>query len=66
MEDIVHERLIGQDEAVTAVAEALREYRSGLHAQGGPIASFLFVGPTGVGKTELAKILARSNLAPKK
>jgi len=58
MEDIVHRRLIGQDEAVTAVAEALREYRSGLARQGGPIASFLFVGPTGVGKTELAKILA--------
>ena len=58
MEDTVHERLIGQDEAVTAVAEALREYRSGLARQGGPIASFLFVGPTGVGKTELAKILA--------
>jgi ATP-dependent Clp protease ATP-binding subunit ClpC len=58
MEDIVHQRLIGQDEAVAAVAEALREYRSGLARQGGPIASFLFVGPTGVGKTELAKILA--------
>jgi ATP-dependent Clp protease ATP-binding subunit ClpA len=58
MEDIVHQRLIGQEEAVTAVAEALREYRSGLARQGGPIASFLFVGPTGVGKTELAKILA--------
>ncbi len=58
LEDTVHERLIGQEEAVTAVAEALREYRSGLARRGGPIASFLFVGPTGVGKTELAKILA--------
>jgi ATP-dependent Clp protease ATP-binding subunit ClpC len=58
LEEIVHGRLIGQDEAVTAVAEALREYRSGLARQKGPIASFLFVGPTGVGKTELAKVLA--------
>jgi ATP-dependent Clp protease ATP-binding subunit ClpC len=58
IEDVIHERLIGQDEAVTAIAEALREYRSGLARKGGPIASFLFVGPTGVGKTELAKILA--------
>ena len=58
LEDIVHERLVGQDEAVKAVAEALREYRSGLARRAGPIASFLFVGPTGVGKTQLAKILA--------
>ncbi len=57
LEDIVHERLVGQDEAVKAVAEALREYRSGLARRTGPIASFLFVGPTGVGKTQLAKIL---------
>ena len=58
LEDIIHNRLVDQEEAVTAVAEALREYRSGLTRKGGPIASFLFVGPTGVGKTELAKILA--------
>ncbi len=58
LEDIIHERLVDQEEAVAAVAEALREYRSGLARKGGPIASFLFVGPTGVGKTELAKILA--------
>jgi ATP-dependent Clp protease ATP-binding subunit ClpC len=58
MEKLIHERLIGQDEAVKAVAQALREYRSGLARKGGPIASFLFVGPTGVGKTELAKTLA--------
>jgi ATP-dependent Clp protease ATP-binding subunit ClpC len=58
MEDIIHKRMIGQEEAVKAVATALREYRSGLSRKGGPIASFLFVGPTGVGKTELAKILA--------
>ncbi len=58
MEDIIHERLVDQEEAVKAVSQALREYRSGLTRQGGPIASFLFVGPTGVGKTELAKIIA--------
>ena len=58
MEELIHERIVGQDEAVKAVAQALREYRSGLTRKGGPIASFLFVGPTGVGKTELAKILA--------
>ncbi|HVO28373.1 MAG TPA: ATP-dependent Clp protease ATP-binding subunit [Candidatus Paceibacterota bacterium] len=58
MEDIIHKRLVDQEEAVKAVATALREYRSGLARKGGPIASFLFVGPTGVGKTELAKILA--------
>ncbi len=59
LEDTIHQSLIGQDEAVHAVSEALREYRSGLTRQGGPIASFLFVGPTGVGKTELAKTLAK-------
>ncbi|MBI2033478.1 MAG: ATP-dependent Clp protease ATP-binding subunit [Candidatus Liptonbacteria bacterium] len=58
LEAIIHERLIDQDEPVKAVSDALRAYRSGLSRPGGPIASFLFVGPTGVGKTELAKILA--------
>jgi len=58
LEEIIHRRLINQEEAVKAVAESLREYRSGLAREGGPIAAFLFVGPTGVGKTELAKILA--------
>jgi ATP-dependent Clp protease ATP-binding subunit ClpC len=58
LEEVIHERLIDQEEAVTAVANVLREYRSGLAKPGGPIAIFLFVGPTGVGKTELAKILA--------
>ena len=57
MEEIIHEKLVGQEEAVKAVAQAIREYRSGLTRKGGPIASFLFVGPTGVGKTELAKVL---------
>lgn len=66
MEDIIHERLIGQEEAVKAVAQALREYRSGLARPGGPIASFLFVGPTGVGKTELAKILAKIQFGSEK
>lgn len=59
LESVIHERLINQEEAVKAVANALREYRSGLARKGGPIAGFLFVGPTGVGKTELAKILTR-------
>jgi ATP-dependent Clp protease ATP-binding subunit ClpC len=58
MEQMIHERFVGQDEAVKAIATALREYRSGLARPGGPIASFLFVGPTGVGKTELAKTLS--------
>jgi ATP-dependent Clp protease ATP-binding subunit ClpC len=66
MEDIIHERLIDQEEAVKAVAQSLREYRSGLTRQGGPIASFLFVGPTGVGKTELAKILAKIQFGSEK
>jgi ATP-dependent Clp protease ATP-binding subunit ClpC len=58
LEAIIHEKLVDQEEAVSAVSRALREYRSGLSRHGGPIASFLFVGPTGVGKTELSKILA--------
>lgn len=59
LENIIHENLIDQEQAVSAVSRALREYRSGLSRKGGPIASFLFVGPTGVGKTELSKILAK-------
>ena len=66
LEEVIHERLIGQDEAVKAVANAVREYRSGLTRRGGPIASFLFVGPTGVGKTELAKILAKIQFGSEK
>lgn len=58
LENIIHQKLIDQEEAVTSVASAIREYRAGLAKSKGPIATFLFVGPTGVGKTELSKILA--------
>ena len=58
LEEIMHKRIIGQDEAVKAVAEAIRRARAGLKDPNRPIGSFLFLGPTGVGKTELAKTLA--------
>ena len=58
MEDRLHQRVIGQDEAVEAVSSALRRSRAGLQDPDRPIGSFLFVGPTGVGKTELARALA--------
>ncbi len=58
MEDIIHERLINQDMAVKAVASALRRARTELRDEGRPIVNLLFLGPTGVGKTELAKIVA--------
>jgi ATP-dependent Clp protease ATP-binding subunit ClpB len=58
MEDRLHERVIGQDEAISAVSNALRRSRAGLSDPNRPIGSFLFLGPTGVGKTELAKALA--------
>ncbi len=58
LEDKLHERVIGQDEAVSAVAGAIRRNRAGLSDPNRPIGSFLFLGPTGVGKTELAKALA--------
>jgi ATP-dependent Clp protease ATP-binding subunit ClpC len=58
LEDTLHQRLIGQEEAVTAVSKAIRRARVGLKSPDRPIASFIFSGPTGVGKTELAKSLA--------
>ena len=59
LEDELHKRVIGQDEAVTAVAEAVIRARSGLKDPNRPIGSFIFLGPTGVGKTELARALAQ-------
>ena len=58
MEDLLHKRLVGQDEAVDTVSDAIRRARSGLKDPRRPIGTFLFLGPTGVGKTELAKALA--------
>jgi ATP-dependent Clp protease ATP-binding subunit ClpB len=58
LEDVLHERVVGQDEAVSAVANAIRRSRAGLADPNRPIGSFLFLGPTGVGKTELARALA--------
>ncbi len=60
LESILHDRLIGQDEAVVAVAKAVRRARAGLKDPKRPIGSFIFLGPTGVGKTELARALAES------
>ena len=58
MEDVLHDRVIGQEDAVSAVANAIRRSRAGLSDPNRPIGSFLFLGPTGVGKTELARTLA--------
>ncbi|MBM3190181.1 MAG: AAA family ATPase, partial [Chloroflexi bacterium] len=58
MEERLHERVVGQDEAISAVANAVRRARSGLQDPNRPIGSFIFLGPTGVGKTELARALA--------
>ncbi|MHC0433302.1 ATP-dependent Clp protease ATP-binding subunit [Streptomyces sp. O3] len=58
LEDALHSRVVGQDEAVTAIAQAVRRNRAGMGDPGRPVGSFLFLGPTGVGKTELAKALA--------
>src|ERR687892_273309 len=60
LEEQLHERVVGQDEAVKAVAEAIRRARAGLSDSNRPIGSFLFLGPTGVGKTELARTLAEA------
>ena len=60
LEDILHQRVIGQDEAVSAVAKAIKRARAGLKDPKRPIGSFLFLGPTGVGKTELCKALAEA------
>lgn len=60
LEDELHKRVIGQDDAVTKVAEAIIRSKAGIKDPGKPIGSFLFLGPTGVGKTELAKTLARN------
>ncbi len=57
MEDIIKRRVVGQDEAVTAVANVIRRSKAGLNEKGKPIGSFIFLGPTGVGKTELARAL---------
>jgi ATP-dependent Clp protease ATP-binding subunit ClpC len=58
LESLIHERMIGQQRAVTVVSDALRRARAGVRSQDRPIGTFLFLGPTGVGKTELAKALA--------
>ena len=58
MEDVIHERIVGQDEAIKSVCRAIRRSRAGLKTKNRPIGSFFFLGPTGVGKTELAKALA--------
>ena len=60
LDDVLHERVIGQDEAVTKVSEAILRSRAGIADPDRPIGSFMFLGPTGVGKTELAKTLART------
>jgi ATP-dependent Clp protease ATP-binding subunit ClpB len=60
LEDLLHQRLIGQEKAVTAVSDAIRRSRAGLQDSHRPIGSFLFLGTTGVGKTELAKALAEA------
>jgi ATP-dependent Clp protease ATP-binding subunit ClpB len=60
LEDLLHLRVVGQDEAIRAVANAIRRSRAGIQDPNRPIGSFLFIGPTGVGKTELAKALAEA------
>src|SRR5699024_11487292 len=60
LEDELHQRVIGQQDAVASIARSVRRSRSGMGDENRPIGSFLFLGPTGVGKTELAKALAES------
>jgi ATP-dependent Clp protease ATP-binding subunit ClpB len=60
LEEEIHRRVVGQDEAVTAVAEAVIRARTGLKDPNRPVGSFIFLGPTGVGKTELARALAQA------
>jgi len=60
MEDILHKRVIGQDEAIKEISSSLRRARTGIQTRKGPMGSFLFLGPTGVGKTETAKALAET------
>lgn len=60
LEEDLHQRVIGQDDAVTAIARSVRRSRTGMGDEGRPVGSFLFLGPTGVGKTELARALAES------
>ena len=60
LEKILHQRVIGQDEAVESVAKAIRRARAGLKDPNRPVGSFIFLGPTGVGKTELARALAEA------
>src|SRR5699024_9665760 len=60
LDDILHKRVIGQNEAVTKVSEAILRSRAGIQDENRPIGSFMFLGPTGVGKTELAKALAEA------
>lgn len=66
LEDNLHQRIIGQDEAVSAVSRAIRRARAGLNEANKPIGSFIFVGPTGVGKTDLAKALAEAMFGDEK
>ena len=58
MEEVLHQRIVGQDEAITAIAKAVRRARAGIKDPRHPIGSFIFLGPTGVGKTELVRVLA--------
>ena len=60
LEDTLHKRVVGQDEAVRVVSEAIQRSRAGIQDPNRPLGSFLFLGPTGVGKTELAKTLAEA------